>query len=332
MKRSVVLLTGANGFLGRHVAEELIARGHNIRTVVRDKSNVAALRTHLGDRSARVDSWTIGTLSDASTCDRAVAGCDAVVHVAAGLTGSPSSLFLDTVVATRNLVEAALSHRIRKFVLVSSLGVYGTWRLGREAVLDESCALDPTPHLRDPYSFSKIEQERVCWSAYTNRRLPLAVIRPGVIYGPGRGYMSARIGLPIGGRLFLQLGGTNRLPYTHVRNCADAIALALANERSVGEAINIVDDELPSGRQLLALHRSTQSAPPRVVRLHSRAVPLLARAYEFFLERSDGMLPPALTRYRADAQWKPLRYPNEKAKNLLGWQPRVGLGAGLASC
>ena len=332
MTGSRVLVTGAAGFLGRHVVAELVARGHSVTCLVRDAAKIAGSRRHLGASAALVESWSTGSLVDPGVCHDAVSDCDAIVHVAAGMTGSPSSLFLDTVVSTRHLVDAALCQGISKFVLVSSLGVYGTWHLRRGGVLDETCPLDPNAALRDPYSFSKIEQERLCWTACRERNLPLVVLRPGVIYGAGRGFMSARIGLALGNGLFLQLGGSNRLPYTHVNNCAEAIALALGNDRCVGEAINVIDDELPRGRDLLERHRARSPKPPRVVRVHARAIPALSRSYEFLMQRSDGMLPPALTRYRADAQWKPLRYPNEKAKNLLGWQPRVGLRAGLASC
>jgi nucleoside-diphosphate-sugar epimerase len=332
MSTGRVLLTGAGGFLGRHVAAELAARRHSLKCLVRDTAKLSSLREQLGADAKRVESWDAGSLVEPIICDDAVSGCDAIVHVAAGMSGSTSSLFLDTVVSTRNLVDAALRHRVRKFVLVSSLAVYGTWPLRRGAVLDENCPLEPNPQLRDAYSFSKVEQERLCWAAHADRGLPLAVVRPGVIYGPGRGFMSARVGLPVGDRIFLQLAGSNRLPYTYVRNCADAIVSALESDRCIGEALNIVDDELPRGRELLALHRARMGVPPKVIRVPSRAIPAVARSYEFILSRSDGMLPPALTRYRAAAQWKPLRYPNQKAKHLLGWQPRIGLRAGLASC
>ena len=95
-----------------------------------------------------------------------------------------------------------------------------------------------------------------------------------------------------------------------------------------GEAFNIVDDELPTGRQILELHRRSVGRI-RVLTLPRPSIRALSRLSEWYHEASRGQLPAVLTRYKSDAQWKPLRYPNDKAKRLLGWSPEVGLDEGL---
>src|SRR5205807_1842529 len=117
----------------------------------------------------------------------------------------PAVLFLNTVVTTRRLSEACLQIGVERFVLVSSLAVYGTSELQRGHILDESCPIDPHPFLRDAYTYSKINQEHVAWAAQRERDLPLVVIRPGVIYGPGRDVLTGRVGLRIG-RLLVRMG------------------------------------------------------------------------------------------------------------------------------
>ena len=135
--------------------------------------------------------------------------------------------------------------------MVSSLGVYGASALHEGSVLDEACPLDPQPHRRDPYSYSKVEAEHIAWQSHKDRALPLVVVRPGVIYGPGRGCLSSRVGLQFGNYM-IRLG-SQKMPYTYVDNCAAAIERAATLPGMEGQAFNIVDDELPTGRQVLFL-------------------------------------------------------------------------------
>jgi nucleoside-diphosphate-sugar epimerase len=107
-----------------------------------------------------------GQLERPESCRAMLDRCDTVVHAAAPLVGSVSSLFARGVVPTRVLVDAAATVGVDRFLLVSSMGVYGTANLAAGAVLDERCPVDPHPELRDPYSYSKIAQEGVCWEAF----------------------------------------------------------------------------------------------------------------------------------------------------------------------
>ena len=192
--------------------------------------------------------------------------------------------------------------------------------------MDETCPLDPEPHRRDPYTYSKVEQERVAWQAYREGQISLTVVRPGVIYGPGRGCLSGRVGLQINGVLVKM--GNQRLPYTFVDNCAQAVLLAGTAAGAVGQAFNVVDDDSPTGSQLLAEYRR-RGGRLRVVRVPGPAIRPLSWACERYHRWSRGQLPAVLTPYKSAAQWKPMRYSNAKAKAALGWVPRVGFGQGL---
>jgi nucleoside-diphosphate-sugar epimerase len=250
-----------------------------------------------------------------------VEGCDAVVHVAAPLVGAVSSLFANGVIPTRLLVGAAIDHGVRRFVLVSSLAVYGTQNLASDDVLDERCEIDSHPGLRDPYTYSKIAQEELCWEAHRTRALPLVVIRPGVLFGPGRPLLTARIGLQLGPVLF-QMDGRQTVPYCFVDNCAQAVAMAAEVADIAGMSFNILDNDLPSANRVLNLHRQ-QVGRIKVIRIPRCAIGLFAGACERVSKRSQGMFPPVLTPYKAAALWKRLRYSNELAKARLGWHPAV---------
>ena len=316
-----VLVTGGAGFLGRRLVRELASEGMRVRCFLRGASNVDELRTFVGDVLwSNVDVFR-GDLMNPADCLAAVEGMDVVHHAAAGLTGSTAVMFLNTVVPTRRLIDACVEQSVKRFVLVSSLGVYGAAALRRNSVLDEACPVDPTPHRRDPYTYSKVVQEQVAWEAHRERRLPLVVIRPGVIYGPGRGALSNRIGLQVGGRMF-RIGGGRQLPYVYVDHVATALRQAGLEPGVVGEAFNVLDDELPSGKQVLGMYRRAGRGV-KSMWIPQCTIGPLSSLYERYSRWSEGQLPAVITRYRTDSMWKPLRFTNSKAKQRLKWSPHL---------
>jgi nucleoside-diphosphate-sugar epimerase len=322
-----VFVTGGTGFLGRRVVRHLLQRGLEVRCLARPSSDVETLRQSVEPEQAGALEICTGSLNRADSYARALEGCDVVFHVAAAMTGATAVLFLNNVVATRDLLRLSRGAGVRRFVLVSSLGVYGTAHLPAGGLLDESCPLDPNPHLRDAYSYSKIAEEKAAWEAHREGGLPLVVIRPGVIYGPGRGFLSSRVGLRLG-KVMARMGGGQELPYTFVDNCAAAVALAGSAPGVEGEAFNVIDDELPTGRDLLRRYRRGVE-PLRVLPVPRWAIVPLARLCEGYHRWSAGQLPAVLTPYKSLAQWKPLRYVNAKAKARLGWRPETSLAEGL---
>ena len=316
-----LFVTGGTGFLGRRVVTEVLRRGHNVVCLVRGADRAGELERHVPSPHIRRLQFVVGELADARSCRAMLEPCDGVVHVAARLTGSASLLFASTVVATRTLVDAAVEKGVQRFVLVSSLGVYDTHRLPPNGTLDESTTLDPLPHLRDAYTYSKIEQERLAWDACNGLGLPLVVIRPAVVFGPGRTVLTNRIGLRIG-PLMVRMGGARRAPCTYVDNCAAAVALAVDVPGIDGQAFNVVDDHLPTVDEVFRAYTSGVVPVPAVT-VPQWAVPLVAGMCEWYSGRSRGQFPMVVTRYRSSAQWKPLRYSNERAKRVLGWRPFV---------
>jgi nucleoside-diphosphate-sugar epimerase len=320
-----IFITGGAGFLGQRVVERLLAQGHSIRCLVRSNASAAELRWAVPTAGDRLE-FVYGSLQDHPDLRTAMVGCQQVFHLAAALKGTAPALFLDTVIGTRALVNAAATLPIERFVLVSSIAVYGTYDLQRGSLLDERCAIDSEPHLRDPYTYSKIVQEQVCWEAHRAQGLPLVVIRPGVIYGPGRPTLLGRVGLAAGG-LLIRLGRGGQLPCTYVENCADAVVEAARTESAIGRAYNIIDDEMPAAKDVIRLHRKYRT-PLRVIRIPTVLVPSAAAVFEWYWERSGRLLPPVFTKYRA-ALWKPMRYTHRAATEDFGWQPRVATGVAL---
>jgi 2-alkyl-3-oxoalkanoate reductase len=160
-----VLVTGANGFLGAALVARLVERGErDVRCLVRAGSDRSRLERvwerHPGARVAP----TVGSLMSTDAAARALDGVSTVYHLAAALRGPAPDVYLNTVVTSAHLLEAAARRSPPpRLVLVSSFGVYGTATLPAGAVLDETTQLETHPQLRDPYSQAKLRQERLFW-------------------------------------------------------------------------------------------------------------------------------------------------------------------------
>jgi nucleoside-diphosphate-sugar epimerase len=321
------LVTGGTGFLGRRLVRRLLRQGVALRCLVRPTSDLTKLREFVG--SAGTDQLELipCSLGRIDSFPEIAAGCDVVFHLAAAVTGSTAVLFMENVVGTRKLLDAVSQSPKPRFILVSSLGVYSTFHLRQGDWVDEKCPLDPKPHWRDAYTYSKIVQEQAVWEAHQKKKIELFVVRPGVIYGPGRDCITARVGLRFGD-ILVKMGGRQHLPYTFVENCADAIALAGELSGANGEAVNIVDDDPPRARDLLRQYQSSVKRL-RVVPIPYPTIGPLSQLFEWYSRRSDGQLPAVLTRYKSMAQWKPLHYSNAKAKKMLGWTPRINFAEGM---
>lgn len=327
----VILLTGATGFIGSRVLRALRdLEFRRLRCVVRPSSDLKKARkiAGIGDGDSGVE-FIEGNLLSPKDCEAITRNVAVIYHLAAGTgTKSFADAFLNSVVPTRNLMEAALRHgSLRRFVNISSFSVYSNKDHKVSNVLDETSPMEERPYLRDAYCYAKAKQDELVMEYGKTRGIPYVLVRPGVVYGPGKNRIHGRVGLGTFG-IFLHLGGSNRIPLTHVENCAEAIALAGLKPGINGESFNIVDDDLPSSRQFLRMYKKAVGS------FHSVYVPhfasyLLCLLWEKYSSWSEGQLPPVHNRKEWIAYWKRTRYVNAKSKRLLGWDPKVKTSDGL---
>lgn len=328
-----IMVTGSNGFIGIKVVERLLENGlTNLRCFVRPSSRLQRLREVLERFPAGQQVELIaGDLLSRDDCRRAVEGVSVIYHLAAGVEKSFAGAFMNSALATRNLIEAFLEFgQPRRFVNVSSFAVYSNLKLKRGALLDESCALEDSPQERfDAYCFGKLKQEEMVREYGERRGLPYVIVRPGAVFGPGKRSLTGRVGIDTFG-FFIHLGGSNRLPLTFVDNCAEAIVLAGLKPDINGEVFNVVDDDPLTSRQFLAAYRK------KVKPFFSISVPYfvadsLCLAWEKYSKWSKGQLPPAFNRRRCAAEWKGNRYSNQKLKERLDWTSRVKMEQAMNS-
>jgi nucleoside-diphosphate-sugar epimerase len=319
-----ILVTGAAGFIGSRVVENLVDRGfRNVVCLARPSSDVTRLEASIKSRppGTRIEVLR-GNLLSRADCEAASKGVTVIYHLAAG-TGEKSfpDAFMNSVVATRNLLEASVQHAcLKRFVVVSSFAVYSNRQKSRR--LDESCPVEAHPELTgNAYCFAKVKQEQIVTELSKKFSIPNVIVRPGSVYGPGHAEITSRVGIRAFGP-FLHLGGFNRVPFTYVDNCAEAIVLAGLVRGVEGEIFNVLDDDTPSSRRFLKLYKQNVRAfrSAYVPHMFSYAFCYL---WEKYSQYSEGQLPPVFNRRRWYAEWRRTRYSNAKLKERLGWVPKV---------
>ena len=307
------LVTGATGFVGSHIAERCVAEGFDVRALVRP-----------GSDSALLAEWGVtlveGDLLDAASLERGMDGVDYVFHAAAkvGDWGSVDSFRRVNVDGLRLVLESACRAHLRRFVHVSSLGVY---RNGHHYGTDESVI--PT-HGTDDYANTKIEGEHMVVAAHTQTGLPITVFRPGFIYGPRDRNVLPRLLDALHKQRLVWLGdGTQKVNSIYVKNLVDAIFLSLDKPASIGQIYNVTDAQGIDKREFI-----TTVARAAGFHVPQRHVPLwlgvvFAEVFETVYRLARCQQAPILNKARVKFLGLNLDFSCAKAQQQLGYTPRV---------
>lgn len=313
-----VLVTGATGLLGSHLAERLIARGDHVKALVRPGSHTEFLDA-LGVEVVR------GDLTRPADCNAATEGVAQVYHCAAkvGDWGTWPEFQRGCMDATRTLAEAAGRSGVDRFLHISSTSAYGH-PADRERPVDETEALGQNVWFMDHYTRSKVDCERILWDLAGAGKLPLTIIRPSWLFGERDRTTIPRFLREFGRRRVLIVGkGDNPLSAVYAGVVADAAILAANDPGSKGEAYNITNQGPITQREFMDMIADAL-AVPRV----KRHIPYrLAYRGGFLLEMQGRLLhsarPPRVTRYGVWLLGRYLSYSTEKARTRLGWQPAL---------
>jgi NAD dependent epimerase/dehydratase len=312
LRNSRILVTGADGFIGSHLTEQLVRDGHRVRAFVYYNSFNSWGWLDSVEKNVR-DSLDVfaGDIRDPFGVKQAMQGCDVVLHLAALIAipysyHSPATYIATNVTGTLNVVQAARELGVRKVVHTSTSEVYGTARF---VPITEDHPLQG----QSPYSASKIGADQIAMSFHSSFGTPVAIIRPFNTYGPRQ---SARAVLPAvilqlaAGKRTLQLGSLSPTrDFNYISDTVRGFIAIAESDAAIGQVVNIGS----------SFEISIRDAVKMVADLMSTDVNI---------ETDRERLRPALS--EVERLWAD----NSRARKILQWQPefagRDGLRRGLA--
>lgn len=315
-RSETILVTGATGYIGSCLSHRLLDLDHaNVRALVRDPSRATAL----AERGASI---VEGDLTEPATLSTAVEGATCIFHCAAWVDeqGSKAQMWAVNVEGTHHLIDAASAQGNPRFVHLSSCAVYGSpqvFGITEETPLHEGASL---------YHDSKIASEQVVWQAHAGG-LPTVIARPSQVYGPGSSQFTVRpVQMIRRGQMILIDGGRHLFKPVYIDNLIDALILCGTHTGAVGEAFNLTDGYALPWR----LYFGGYANMVGVRRLPAVPFPLAwaaAAGYEL-MGKMQGKRT-SVTRRAVASLRSTNSFSNLKARQILGWEPKVGFEEGM---
>ena len=313
-----VLVTGATGFLGKYVVEELVEHGYQVRAFGRNSK----IGRSLENTSV---SFFQGDLTNAEDVSEACKGMDLVVHAGALSTvwGPWEDFFQANVLGTKYVLEACHQTGIQRLVYVSSPSIYAAPK--DQLGIKESDA--PEENNLNNYIRSKLASEKL-FKDYPD--VPSIILRPRGLFGIGDTSilprvinLSQKIGIPLIG------DGRQLMDMTCVENVALAIRLALEAPEAKGEVYNITNGEPRAFRDLLEESLTGLDYPIKYRKITASLLAGIASSLEFLYKSLNLKGEPPLTRYT----YYLLRYSQtldiSKAERELGYRPKISISEGI---
>lgn len=300
--RNKILVTGADGFIGSHLTEELVRQGYNVRAFVYYNSfnSWGWLDSSSPEIKKELEVFT-GDVRDPHGVKEAMKGCDYVLHLAALIAipysyHSPDTYVDTNIKGTLNILQAARELNVSKVVHTSTSEVYGT---ARYVPIDENHPLQG----QSPYSATKIGADQLALSFYRSFETPVSVIRPFNTYGPRQ---SARAVIPTiitqlaSGKRKIKLGSIHPTrDFNYIKDTVNGFISVMKHDQAIGEVINIGSNYEVSIGETAKLIAEIMGVDMEIETDDVRIRP----------EKSE------VERLWAD---------NQKAKQLLGWEPIYG--------
>lgn len=313
---SRLLVTGASGWLGAAVARDLVAAGHEVRTLQRRPSGVEGAEDLLG------------SVTDQEAVERAVVGVEAVVHLAAKVSfaGEEADFVAVNIEGTRTLVRAAKRIGVRRFVFVSSPSVAHTG----EPIMGEDAPPARPEHAHGAYAKTKAAAEIAALGA-DSPGFAVVAVRPHIVWGPGDPQLVARIQERAAtGRLPLVGSGAALVDSTYIDDAVSGIRAALDSaERVHGNAYVLTSGEPRPIAELIAGFCDAAGIDPPTRHVPAGAAKAAGSIVEAVWRVRPGADEPPMTRFLAEqlstAHWFDLR----RTRRDLAWSPEVGVTEGL---
>jgi nucleoside-diphosphate-sugar epimerase len=309
-----ILVTGANGLVGRHLTLALQKRGDSVRALSSPTGDTTWLKQH---------DMTIfrGDIRMQDTLTEPMRGVDAVVHLVAETKkkwGPLQDSYAVNVTGTENVCRAAMATGVQRLVHISTSAIYNM-TVGRPVTED-----DPLEPLDDPYCLTKAQGDKRVQRMIREDHLPAVIIRLGVLLGPGDRLNFGRLADRVRtGKGIIVGSGNNVVPFVYITDLVQALLLALDSEQAVGQVYNISNDQSLTQKQYLsAIAQELDVAPPSI---HVPYYPMYVAAYaaECISRLSGYRIPPVATRHGIKILGEDGHLSIDKARRDLGYIPQV---------
>ena len=311
--KSKVLVTGATGFLGTRLVEQLKSRGYPVRALARKLSDTEKLKRLKAE-------IFFGDVADIDSMRPAFEGVDFVVHAAADTGGDEKESRLSTLLGTSNIIELGKEFNVKKLVYISSCSVYGVSDYKSGQVVTEASSLERHPEKRGVYSEAKLKADNLITSEMKKGGLPIACLRPGTIFGPGGDIYTPMMGFSIGNKIFAIIGnGKFVLPLVYIDNLVDAIVTVMEKKESAGQIYNLIDPDMVNKRQYADL--VLRQLYPKCRCLYIPYWFLYTAVFSQEILTKMLRRRPFLTRYRLTSSQRPILYDSARIQRELGWKP-----------
>ena len=312
-----VLVTGGTGFTGSHLVNRLLDRGHEVWVIDNQKG---LFYTELESRGAKL---RLGSITEKTFVDSIVKDCEVVYHLAAAFRqlNVPDRHYWEVnVEGTRNLAEAAFRLKVRKFVYCSTQGVHGN--------IENPPGSEESPVApEDYYQLTKYEGEKVV-NEYVDQGLDAVTIRPTAIYGPGDPGRFLILYRLVKRGFFLMFGdGKTFYHPVYIDNLVDAFEQAAHMNSCRGQAFIVADAHYYSLNDLVSEVAAAIDVSVRI--WHLPLSPLRAAAWGCETICKPLRLTPPIFRRRIDWFRQVRAFDISKAREKLGYQPRIDLKTGL---
>jgi nucleoside-diphosphate-sugar epimerase len=317
-----VLVTGATGFTGGHLARALTARGHHVSAMARPSTHSDRSR-QASDLERNGIAIVDGDLADPRSLPAAVAGIDVVYNIAAlyRQAGLPDSVYHQVnATAVGQLIDAAAAAGVRRVVHCSTVGVHGDVE---HPPANEDAPLNPG----DVYQVSKVEGERIAREAAARTGVEVVIARPSGIYGPGDRRL-LKLFRGVARRRFLVLGdGQIFYHLTYIDDLVEGFRLCGEAPGAAGRTYILAGAEVPTLNELMSLIAEDARVPPPSLHLPVWPFWLAGAACEAVCA-PFGIEPP-LYRRRVDFFTKSRAFDISRARTELGYAPSVPLRDGI---
>jgi len=311
-----IAITGAGGYIGEYLTEEVLSRGHEVLALARSSLDK-------NWHNKKKFNLVLIDLLSAVNLDVELQGIDLVIHLAASMSGDKKTQHTHTIQITKNLLDAMNKSNISKLICVSSLSVLDYTLLKPMSTIDERTIINQINDDLGSYALMKRDQEIICQQWQKQENSSLGLVRPGIVYSDKK-LSTDHVGFVRKDKC-VAVKHSGEVPVVHVKNVVTAIvslAEKMMQSSNYCTTFHLINDCLPNQKKYIDSLKSIGKLK-YVVSIDWRFFSILTSTirYLFLTFGKKHLIPDSFKRNSVAARFSPFNFDNEETKKLLDWKP-----------